>query len=286
VRAIVFPHLRWLDIITFVIVYPFVLATGRKIVLVLHDIHGYYSSYAQWRLLIHIRSAMLAKLPNVIPLFNSVYTLTSVQKTFNVSLRKKAVVLYPFTRVKVVKGCITNNKGRFVLVFTKIGKIDLLLLRKTLMIFKELSSRGHANKLIIAGAATEDEKRKFVKTLNELISNLGLRSNTVELLFNVSSDLKESLLASASIIFYLSPIEGLGLPVIEALEFLKPVYAPRRTALRELVPKTFDFNANIGEILKSIEKPGDEAFSAINMHISRIKVFQLKNLLKLIRSIS
>jgi glycosyltransferase involved in cell wall biosynthesis len=265
--VVVYPHVRISEVINILLLEPLYLLLGRKVIIIIYDVHGLYASTSTilWRIIILLRSKLLPSLPNVYVIFNSLYTMKSVELNFaGVNIRRKSVILYPIILFTCEGSSISNN---VVLVFSKFEKISDSALREILEAFKNIRSRGYSLKLIVAGAGSKEEITRIKNIITEFFK--GEIQDYVELKTNVSEPDKWCLLRSAKVVVYPSKMEGLGLPVLEALSQGTPVITWKASALRELISSAGgclleDFDST------KLEKCMEEILENYKLHRTRV----------------
>ncbi len=195
-------------------IIPVKLKNAGKIVVTIHDMFPItHRKYLGMKYSLYFKHSMKKTLRYVdLILYNSEETKKTTERIFQLSkwLRNKVgyIIVNPLTELPT-----TKDEGYFLYVgnMEKRKGVDLLLKG-----YREYKRCGGHRKLVIAGKMQEEDIQKLLdKTIKEI--------DGIEYLDYVSNEKKRELFANCGCFLFPSKAEGFGIPVIEAMNYYKPI---------------------------------------------------------------
>jgi glycosyltransferase involved in cell wall biosynthesis len=194
----------------------------QPFILTIHDINFIYEEPINFKTKALIQKRI--NRANAI-VYVSHFTMQEVNKHFDISQKTIQKVIYNGNSLKgiqSVKNEQTSSKYLFSITEMRPYKnLDKLI---EMMVFLP-----EDYKLILAGKGSED----YITYLNEIIVKNNL-NNRIVLKGVISEEEKIELLNNCCAFVFPSSREGFGLPVVEALNFNKPIFLYHKTSLPEI----------------------------------------------------
>lgn len=224
---------------------PFFIKT--KYILTIHDINFMYENSCE-----KIIAQQKRRLQRKINRANEIVCISQFTKTeiekYMQTKNKKIVIIYngveDLTGIKGQKPEFMSNKeGKF---FFTIGQIRE---KKNFHVLIPIMKNFPEYKLIIAGQKNSD----YATEIENLIKTQKI--NNVFLVGAASENEKVWLYQNCEAFLFPSLFEGFGLPVIEAMQFKKPVFSSKETSLKEIGSNYvyFFYNFDINSMTNLIE---------------------------------
>jgi len=237
--AFVFPYVRFQELFTIFIVFPLALISRGKIVTVVHDVHGFYfGNKLLWHMLIKLRSGLLTSMPCFRHIYVSRYSkISSLLLLRKDSISRKSYVVYPYKDIRelILYGSRKGSLHKQLLIFSKVSKmLDKEFWSILGRCLKELAD--NIDEVVVMGGGSNENIEKVKKIIEE--TWLEGERRKIVYRFNVSNRVRDMMLQLAYLVIYPPSLEGLGLPVFEAVSYAVPVLSARKGALIEFVPRT------------------------------------------------
>jgi len=242
-EVVIIPFVKGIELLAVLLAMPFATVRGSKVIIVNHDVHGFFNVKVplSWRFLIIMRSGRLLDIPlsPVRIIYVSRYSkLSSYIVTGSRNVLEKGIVIYPITW-KDVYGIYSighYKNANNLCIFAKVSKMMMedfwYILGKCL---DDLLRKGIDFNLIIMGGGSQQDVANLKNIILKHLSSDAQRR--VIFKFNVSNEERDAILKSTTILIYPPSTEGLGMPVFESIMIGVPVISARQTALIEFAPQ-------------------------------------------------
>jgi len=203
------------------------------------------------------------------------------------SISRKSYVVYPFKNIRkpILYGSKKGSSYKRLLIFSKVSKmLDKEFWSILGRCLKELAD--NIDEVVVMGSGSNENIEKVRKIIEE--TWLEGERRKIIYCFNVSNQVRDMMLQLAYLVIYPPSLEGLGLPVFEAVSYTVPVLSARKGALIEFVPRTLysERTVKYPDFCYAIEKYINNAGSYIdhikNMRNNLIK-FTLNELLRFLK---
>ncbi len=215
-----------------------------KVMVTIHDIfpitHAKYFSpiYSMYfKVMLH-RTSRIAD----IILFSSQQTQGEARQLIPRLTQATHHVLYPIVP-RIEANTQSTSKDYFLYVgnMEKRKGVDILLMGYDLY-----RQRGGTSPLILAGKKREDDVDAMIQTLVQKYPEVEYRGY-------VSDDERETLYKNCSLFAFPSCAEGFGMPLIEAMNYYKPILASDLSVFHEIAGESINYFAIDGDITHQAE---------------------------------
>lgn len=234
-----------------------------KYVLTIHDLNYLYEKKGLKRLSKHLKvQKKINRADEIICISN--FAKTEVEK--HTKLRgKKCQVIYNHNESLSKNQSIKPKFDIRIPFFFSIGVIQM---KKNFHVLLDLMKLFPEKHLYIAGKEEKAYKNSYAEMIKNRINTENITN--VTLLGGVSHEEKVWLYKNCEAFLFPSLFEGFGLPVIEAMQFGKPVFCSQETSLKEIGNQhAFFWESFEAEKMKSVIDNNLSAFNNNQMLIDK-----------------
>lgn len=232
-----------------------------KVIVTIHDVfpitlqEGYGKVYQYY-----FRMNLWKTLHNVdAVLYNSIETRKETERIMPQAKGKKNFVSY--IAVEIAPKTEISDEGYFLYIgnLEKRKGTDILL-----EAYKKYRKRGGRQCLILAGKIREKE-------IEELCGKISREVEGITYVGYAEEEEKDRLLAKCTCFVFPSRAEGFGIPVIEALNYNKPVIGSNLSIFKEITDGQIQSFVLDNSVDRSAEALADKMFSIMPVDVGRIQ---------------
>lgn len=224
--------------------------TKTKLILTIHDLNYLYEASDKAKKKRHRRSIRKIKRADKI-IFISEFTKNEVFNNFDMSGKSFDVIYNKVEWLEKERASKPVNTEKEPFFFS----IGVLLRKKNFHVLLDMMKLMPEKHLYIAGnEAAKPELNGYAEMLKDRIKQENI--SNITLLGKVSHEEKIWLYQNCEAFLFPSLFEGFGMPVIEAMQFGKPVFSSQETSLKEIgsTHAYFWSDFNPENMKKTIEK--------------------------------
>ena len=234
-----------------------------KLILTIHDLNYLYERIGKRKRKRHIQVQRKVERADQVVCI-SYFTKSEVEKNLNI-FGKECMVIYNHTEALKTKSAVEPNIDIKTPFFFSIGVFQK---KKNFHVLLDLIKLMPEKQLYIAGKEVNDPKKNgYAQMIRKRIEEENIHN--VKLVGPISQNEKNWFYQHCEAFLFPSLFEGFGLPVIEAMQFGKPVFCSQKTSLKEIGSEYAYFWQNFeASHMKDVIDNNLEAFKNDNTKIT------------------